>query len=87
MVPKKSKKIAHRIIKGEAFALDPSSQTLHSMNITGSRIWELIDGRRSAGKISGIICGEFEVDEAGAESDVEKFLAELSAQGLIEDNR
>lgn len=83
MKPLKSKKMAHRVIAGEAFVLDASLQTLHSMNETGSRIWELIDGRRGLAEIAEIIAGEFEVSPETAGKDVEEFLLELQGKGLI----
>ncbi|MFH1619550.1 MAG: PqqD family protein [bacterium] len=81
---KKTKKLAHRIIKGEAFVLDASSQTLHSMNPSGTRIWELIDGSRTAGDIAQIIQEEFEVESGTAIKDVLEFLCELLEKGLVE---
>ena len=80
---KKNNKIAHRIIRGEAFLLDTSAQTLHCLNPAGARIWELIDGRRGEKQIAGIIFDEFETDAASVSADVGNFLAELSAKGLI----
>ena len=73
-----SRKIADEVI------LVPIKRKLASINAmyllrddVSIRIWELIDGQRSAQQIRNIICKEFKVDSKQAEGDIIKFLEQL----------
>jgi len=79
-----SRKIADEVI------LVPIRRKLADVNAiyllrdeVSSRIWELIDGKRSAGKIKEIICKEFKVAPKQAEDDLSEFLNQLERIGGI----
>lgn len=84
MVIRKSPKTAWRTIAGEGVILDLDSKMLRGLNPVGTRIWELIDGQRSAEEIGEQIAGEFEVDPARARADVQAFVHELLAKQIVE---
>lgn len=84
MVIRKSLKTAWRTIAGEGVILDLDSKMLRGLNPVGTRIWELIDGQRSADEIGEQIAGEFDVDPAQARADVQAFVRELLARQLVE---
>lgn len=85
----KSSKISHkrnlawRIIDGEAIIVTSKDSSIHSLNRVGTRIWELCDGKRTAGDISKIISEEFEVTSEKAFKDIEEFLGALSSKGIV----
>jgi hypothetical protein len=83
MILAKSPKTAWRIIEGEAVILSMESKVLRGLNPVGSRIWELIDGRRSLEEITGTIVQEFDVTPAAAAQDVRTFIQELLDRGLV----
>jgi hypothetical protein len=83
MIFAKSPKTAWRIIEGEAVILSMESKVLRGLNPVGSRIWELIDGRRGLEEITATIVQEFDVTPAAAAQDVGAFLQELLDRGLV----
>lgn len=82
-IPAKNPEIAHRVLGGEAFLVSLPGRILHNLNPTGTRIWELIDGRRPPAQIAMLIAEEFEVAPAVALRDVKKFIAILKKKELI----
>ena len=59
------------------------TKVLRGLNPVGSRVWELIDGRRSVEEIIEVIVQEFEVVPAEAGEDVRRFVQELLDKGLV----
>lgn len=83
MIPTRSPTTAWRIIEGEAVILSMETKVLRGVNPVGSRVWELIDGRRSVEEIVGVIVEEFDVTPKVAEGDVNGFVRELLDKGLV----
>lgn len=82
-VPVKSSHLAYQTIEGEAVVLDIPGRIIRGFNPVGTRIWDLIDGRRTVREIGKIITEEFAVEEVQALSDVREFLGQLLSEGLI----
>lgn len=69
---------------GEDFViLEPSGRVLRGLNPTGARVWELIDGQRSAREIADRIALEYGAVPDQALGDVLTFLSVLSDKQLI----
>lgn len=69
---------------GEVVALDEQSLMYLNANPAGAVLWQaLAQGTTRDQLVQGIL-DEFEVDEATARSDVDRFLADLHARGLLE---
>ena len=83
MIPVRNPATAWRVIGGEAVILSLDTKVLRGLNPVGSRVWELIDGRRSLDEIVEVIAGEFDVATAAAASDVHAFVEALLAKGLV----
>ena len=83
MIVSKAPTTAWRIIEGEAVILSMETKVLRGLNPVGSRVWELIDGRRSAEEIAGLIAKEFDVTPEDAARDVRGFVEELLGRGLV----
>lgn len=81
---KYAKRLAQRVIEGEAFVVDPKDKAMHSFNAVGSRIWELAGKVPDRMKIAETIAAEFDVTQAQAQRDVDEFLAKLKVMGLLE---
>mgnify|MGYP001598566896 CR=1 FL=1 len=81
---KPAKRLAHRVIEGQAFVLEPREKMIHSLNPAASFIWERLCKGRAEEEIAAELCGEFEVAPAAARADVAEFLAELRAKRLLE---
>ena len=80
-VVSRDKETASRILAGEAIVLTPMDSKVHSLNETGSRIWELLDDEPTVGEVVAQIYSEFKVSEEQAEADVISFLDQLVGGG------
>jgi len=74
---------ASRIYDGEAFIVLPHSHVYKILNQVGSRVWDLIDGSRTVGGIAEVIAEEYDVTQDTALKDVNEFLGELEANGML----
>src|SRR5581483_1521330 len=83
MIVTRNPATAWRVIAGEAVVLSLDSKTLRGLNPVGSRVWELIDGRRSTDEIAARLVQEFDVDLARALQEVDVFVRQLLAKGLL----
>lgn len=83
MIVSKSSATAWRIIEGEAVIISLDTKIFRGLNAVGSRVWELIDGRRSVDEIVTQIVIEFEVAPEIAARDVGAFVAQLLEKRLV----
>jgi hypothetical protein len=80
--------VAARVVDGTAVIVLASSGEVVMLNAIGSRIWELLDGARTAQDIVHTIVSEYDVTEQQARQDVEEFLQKLmQANALVLNNR
>lgn len=77
--------VRYRMIEGEALVLRQEAAEVLGLNPVGSRVLELIDGRRSVADLLRILEGEYEVERAELESDVLGFLGELLQDTALEE--
>jgi hypothetical protein len=83
MILARSAATAWRVIDGEAVILSLDTKVLRGLNAVGSRVWELIDGRRSVDEIVDAIAREFDADRITVARDVGAFVATLRERGLV----
>jgi len=79
----KSPDAAFRTYDGQATIVLPSRAQVSVLNEVGSAVWERIDGRRSLQEILDGIMEEFEITRDRALTDLEAFVADLRAQGMV----
>ena len=72
-----------RTIDGEAIVITPHDSTLHTLNDTGTFIWDRADGTRTLEQIAQELLLEFEVDEAELRQDAIAFVEEAVQRGLM----
>jgi len=82
-IPAKHPDAAARVYDNEAFIVLPHKGQYKILNGVGTRVWDLIDGRRSAGDIARLIADEYETTFETALSDVESFLGDLESHGML----
>jgi hypothetical protein len=63
----------------------PGSAEVKVLNPVGIKIYSLLDGEHSVDSIAAAVVAEFDVDEAAARRDLEGFLQELDANGMLVD--
>ena len=56
---------------------------IHHTNVTGSRIWELIEEGRSLAEILGVLQVEFEAPPQQLQQEMLGFVEQLSAEKMI----
>ena len=66
-------------IRGELAEL----QRIFALNPVAEFIWSLLDGEHALSVVRDSMAARFEVEPAQAEADLAKFVAQLSAMGLI----
>lgn len=78
------KNLAYRRIAEEMFVVDASRAELHELNAPAALIWEGLAAGKTAERIVSSIVEEFEVDAKTASADLQVFIKELLASGVIE---
>ena len=73
-----------REVEGEVVALDVRTSQYLAVNRTGAVLWPLLAAGTDREALVAAVLGEFEVDAATAERDVDAFLARLGEQDLLE---
>ena len=79
----KSPDAAYRTYDGQATIVLPSLARVNVLNEVGSSIWERIDGRSSLQEILDGIVEEFDIGRDQAAADLEAFVADLRANGMV----
>jgi Coenzyme PQQ synthesis protein D (PqqD) len=85
-----TKDVIAREVAGEAFLVPirgklADLQDLFVLNEVGQWAWSRLDGTRSVDHLVAGIMDEFEVPQEQARRDLEAFLSELKAAGLVDD--
>ncbi|MCM8800426.1 MAG: PqqD family protein [Candidatus Omnitrophica bacterium] len=86
----KSPEFIFRKISGEMILVPLKSKatdlpSIYTLNESGARIWELIDGRKSLAEIKDKLTEEFEVDTEQLEKDLVEFLNKLKQINAIQE--
>jgi dihydrofolate reductase len=87
---KKSTKLVDRLIDDEVVIVPVSSKTLqqdciYNLDVMGSRIWQLIDGKKTVAKIRDCIVEATDAPLKQAENDLIEFVKDLENIGAIEE--
>jgi hypothetical protein len=82
--PRISSRCAWQVVGGEAVLLDLHGRRLAGLNVTGSFLFPLLDGARTAADLAAAVAERFGVERARAEGDVTAFLADLARRGFVE---
>ncbi len=81
--PIKSQDTAHRVLEGEAIAVNFKSSFFYAFNEVATFIWERCDGRHRVADIAAALTEEYDVDLAEAARDCQQFIGELETEGLL----
>jgi hypothetical protein len=80
----RSSAIAARALAGEMMIMNSADSTFFTLNEVATAIWQAADGCTPLRQIiRERICAQFDVDPEQAQSDAEKFVAELSGHGIL----
>jgi hypothetical protein len=70
-------------LDGEVVLLNLETGVYFGLDPVGSRIWSLIDGRRTTAQVVTAIVEEYDVDAPTCETDVARLVASLRSHGLL----
>lgn len=84
MKVRRTKEASWREVDGEGVILNLESGAYYSLNEVGLKIWRLFDGRHSVEGIKALISQEYDVSLELAGQDVEKLVARLQREKLVE---
>jgi hypothetical protein len=82
--------IVSRRVAGELFLVPIAGnladmQRIFSLTKVAEFIWDRLDGQRSLHDIRNDVVEQFDVDEEQADSDIQAFIIELIAEGLVQE--
>lgn len=78
-----SKEVLSREIHGETVLLDLKTENYFGLGGIGGRIWQLLNEGRSVRDVSVALAAEYDVSEETLATDLERFVGELAAAGLV----
>ena len=83
LVFKKNPDMVSRTIEDETvlmpiYKTSEEMNCIYTLNEVASRVWELIDGKRSLGRIKRSLLAEFDVTEKELNRELDKFCKELT---------
>lgn len=67
----------------EVLVVDPRTREVHLLNVTATRIWDLLETPRTTAEIVSALADEFDAAADVLRVDVEASLMELGAKGLV----
>lgn len=81
--PRPSLNAAHQAVGEEAIVINLNTGSYYSLNDTGTRFWELLDGERTIADCARLIASEYEVEASLVESDLLELAVDFKSEGLI----
>jgi hypothetical protein len=80
----KQHEVAAKVIDGEAIMINLSNGVYYSMDKVGGMIWELIDTGHNMEEMVAAITARYEVTREQVQADVERLVAELIEENLVQ---
>ncbi|MCA9937044.1 MAG: PqqD family protein [Anaerolineales bacterium] len=84
LIPLPVPDIIWRILDGEVVLVSPRAGKVRVLNEVGSALWQLLDGKRTVGEMQAYLVRHYDVMPAQAAADLDTFLQDLAARGLIQ---
>lgn len=82
-IPQRHPQVAARVVEAQGVIIYSDSGDVNVLNEVGTRIWELIDGKRSPDEIVAALVDEYAVTREVAAQDVDEFLQALAKRAAI----
>jgi hypothetical protein len=85
----RSQAVVARVVAGETLIVPVRAKvgdlaSIYSFNGTGTLIWRLLESPRTVAELATAVAGEYTVELAQAEHDVNEFVSEMKCVGLVE---
>jgi hypothetical protein len=82
-MPQRHPDAVYQIVAEGTVLIKLSTQEVYDLNDTGTRFWELLDGRRTVADCAQSIAAEYDVAVEEVETDLLELALELHREGLI----
>lgn len=82
---KRADRFTETVIDDEIVIMRLDNGEFFALSQTAAAIWRLIDGIRDRATLLTALGGIFDADERGMSADVDEFLAQMRAAGLIDE--
>lgn len=79
----KNKNVAWKVLDGESVVLNLDSGVYFTLNVSGTAIWERIDGAGSLAEIGRNLCEQFDVTFEQVQGDLIELTQTLLNEGLV----
>ena len=79
-----ARKVVHETLDGETIVIHLETGSYYSLTGSGAEIWTLVGAGASAGQLCAELARRHQRDEDEIRGDVERFVAELERDGLVE---
>lgn len=80
---KDSDQIIDRMVDGEVLLIHLQSGDYFSLNSTGTKVWESIDGSRTVQDLVELVLAEYDADKDQVVADVLSLVNDLADEGLV----
>jgi hypothetical protein len=80
----REERVEWREIEGEIVALDREAGAYIAVTGSGAALWPLLLAGTTSEALAEALAGRYDVERAVAARDVERFVDELAARGLLE---
>jgi pyrroloquinoline quinone biosynthesis protein D len=81
--PQHAEHVVARTLDDDTVLLNLHTEEYYSLGDVGSRIWDLVDGKRTVAEIVDVIAAEYTADRAEVTKDTCDLLEDLAREGLI----
>jgi len=82
--PRHSPAAAYEVVDEAAIIINTRTGSYYSLNDTGARFWQLLDGRRTIADCARLIAGEYDAPADEIEADMMELALEFKMEELIE---
>lgn len=79
----KREEIVSGQIDDEFIMMSIETGKYHLLNVTGSRIWALLDQPRTVSELCAALTGEFKIAPAACQKEVIDFITQLAARDIV----
>lgn len=70
-------------LNDEVLVVDPRTREVHLLNVTATRIWDLLENPLTADELLVVLCREFDGTPDLMRAEVDQLLVQLEAKGLV----
>jgi hypothetical protein len=75
--------LPYQKLNDEVLVVDPRTREVHLLNVTATRVWDLLETPQTSEQLLALLSEEFDAPADALRADVESLLGDLGAKGLV----